>query len=115
VSWGRFPIGPQHRARQSGVMNAPSPEEARQDLPGEQAPCGQRRLRRPVQDRMLAGVAASLAGYLDVDVTIVRIVMTVLTVAGGAGAALYVVGWLLIPEEGSEHSIADDFIGSLAR
>jgi phage shock protein PspC (stress-responsive transcriptional regulator) len=62
-------------------------------------------LRRPVQGRMLAGVAAGLARYLGVDVTIVRIAFVVLTVAGGAGIPLYLAGLLLIPGEASDQSL----------
>jgi phage shock protein C len=95
-------------------MNATtSDQQAPQDLTGEPAPYGSRRLRRPLHDRMVAGVAAAIADYLDVDVTLVRIVIAVLTIAGGAGVAVYIAGWLLIPEEGSDHSIADEFIGSI--
>jgi phage shock protein PspC (stress-responsive transcriptional regulator) len=65
-----------------------------------------RQLYRPVQDRMLAGVAAGIARYLGVDAT------AVLAVAGGAGVPLYIAGWLLIPEEGREQSIAGEFIQS---
>ena len=68
--------------------------------------------RRPVHDRMLTGVAAGLAGYLGVDVTIVRIAFVVLTIAGGAGIPLYLAGLLLIPDEGRDQSIAGAFIGS---
>ncbi len=68
---------------------------------------------RPFQDRMLAGVAVGIARYLGVDVTIVRIVLAVLTVVGGVGVPLYLAGWLLIPEEGRDQSIAADFIQSL--
>ena len=70
-------------------------------------------LRRPFSDRMLAGVAAGLARYFGVDVTIVRIAFAVLTVVGGAGIPLYLAGLLLIPEEGSDQSIASSFIDSL--
>src|SRR5690349_13401883 len=69
-------------------------------------------LRRPIHDRMLTGVAAGLAGYFGVDVTIVRIAFAVLTVVGGAGIPLYLAGLLLIPEEGSDQSIAGAFIES---
>ncbi|MGE5136540.1 MAG: PspC domain-containing protein [Gemmatimonadota bacterium] len=65
-----------------------------------------RPLSRPVSDRMLAGVAAGLARYLDVDVTIVRIVLAVLAVVGGIGVPLYLIGWLLMPEDGAQQSIA---------
>ena len=61
---------------------------------------------RPVHDRMLAGVAAGIARYLNVDVTVVRIVFAVLTVVGGAALPIYLAGWLLIPEDGADQSIA---------
>ena len=70
-------------------------------------------LRRSYQDHMLAGVAAGLARYFGVDPTIVRIAFVVLTVVGGAGIPLYLAGLLLIPEEGSDVSIAGSLIESL--
>ena len=70
-------------------------------------------LRRPFQDRMVAGVAAGIARYFGVDVTIVRIAFAVLTVIGGAGIPLYLAGLLLIPDEGSDQSIAGSIIESL--
>lgn len=72
-----------------------------------------RQMQRPIEGRMVAGVAASMADYLDVDVTIVRVVIAALTLVGGAGVGLYLAGWLLIPEEGEEQSIAADFLGSI--
>jgi phage shock protein PspC (stress-responsive transcriptional regulator) len=71
-----------------------------------------RPLRRPVHDRMLAGVAAGIADYLGADVTAVRIILAVLAVVGGAGVPIYLAGWLLIPEEGAEQSILGGFIQS---
>lgn len=70
-------------------------------------------LYRPFHDRMLAGVASGVARYFGVDVTIVRIVFAVLAVAGGAGLPLYLAGWLLIPDEDAEQSIASALIQSL--
>jgi phage shock protein PspC (stress-responsive transcriptional regulator) len=75
-------------------------------------PAEPRPLYRPVQARMLAGVASGLARYFGVDVTLIRIVLVVLTVVGGAGIPLYLAGWLLIPEEGARQSIAARFIES---
>jgi phage shock protein PspC (stress-responsive transcriptional regulator) len=63
-------------------------------------------LGRPVHDRMLAGVAAGIARYLNVDVTVVRILFAVLAVVGGAALPIYLAGWLLIPEDGADQSIA---------
>jgi phage shock protein C len=86
-----------------------------QDLGSEQEPASSgdlQQLYRPTEDRMVAGVASGIARYLRVDVNVVRIVLVVLAVIGGAGVPLYVAGWLLIPEEGSEQSIAAGFINS---
>ena len=74
----------------------------------------QQTLSRPVDDRMLGGVAAGIARYLRVDVTVVRIVFVVLAIMGGAGIPIYLAGWLLIPEEGAGQSIASDLIDSLS-
>jgi len=69
-------------------------------------------LRRPVNDRMIAGVAAGIANYLGADVTIMRTLLALLTFVGGAGIPIYLACWLLIPEEGSDQSIASSFVQS---
>jgi phage shock protein C len=69
-------------------------------------------LRRPAEGRMLAGVAAGIANYLGADVTAVRIILAVLAVVGGAGVPIYLAAWLLIPDEGSDQSIAGGFLQS---
>ena len=70
-------------------------------------------LRRSYQDRILGGVAGGLADYFGVDGTVVRIAFVVLTVLGGLGIPLYLAGLLLIPDEGSDQSIAGVLIDSL--
>jgi phage shock protein PspC (stress-responsive transcriptional regulator) len=70
-------------------------------------------LRRPYAGRMLGGVAEGLARYIGVDTTIVRIAFVVLAIAGGAGIPLYLAGLLLIPDEGSDQSIAGSLIESV--
>lgn len=62
---------------------------------------------------MLTGVAAGIAEQLGVDPTLVRAGFAVLTLAGGAGIPLYLAGLLLIPDEGSEQSIAASILHSL--
>lgn len=69
-----------------------------------------RRLRRRKDDRMVAGVCSGLADFLGVDANIVRVILAVLTIFGATGFAAYVAGWLLIPEEGRDTSIAQDMI-----
>lgn len=68
------------------------------------------RLHRSRRNRMVAGVASGLADYFDVDPTLVRIGFVVLTLMGGLAVPLYVAGWLLIPEEGAELSMAEDLL-----
>ena len=67
-------------------------------------------LRRSGDDRMLAGVAGGLARYLNADVTLVRVIIAALALFTGAGAALYLAAWLLIPADGEDESIAAAWI-----
>ncbi len=62
---------------------------------------------------MLAGVAAGLADFLGIDVMIVRVILVVLTFVGGAAVPIYLACWLLIPEEGTDQSIAGAFVQSI--
>jgi len=59
---------------------------------------------------MLAGVAAGLAEYFDVDPTIVRVGFVALSFLGGIAVPLYLAGWLLIPDEGAELSVAEELL-----
>jgi signal transduction histidine kinase len=45
-------------------------------------------------DRVIAGICAGIARSLAVDVTLVRLVFTLLALAGGAGIVLYLALWL---------------------
>lgn len=64
-------------------------------------------LRRSTTDRKIAGVAGGLARHLNVDPTIVRVVLVVLALFGGAGLLLYGAAWVLVPEEGTDRSMVD--------
>jgi phage shock protein PspC (stress-responsive transcriptional regulator) len=70
-------------------------------------------LRRAYQGRLLAGVCAGLADYLAVDVILIRVAFVVLTFLGGAAVPAYLACLLLIPEEGSDQSIAASLLDSL--
>ena len=70
-------------------------------------------LRRAYDGRMLAGVAAGIADYLGVDALIVRVAFAVFTVVGGASIPAYLACVLLIPEEGSDTSIATSLLESV--
>jgi phage shock protein PspC (stress-responsive transcriptional regulator) len=69
-----------------------------------------RQLRRSADDKMLAGVAGGIARYLDADVTLVRFLIAALALLHGAGLALYVAAWLLIPADGEDQSLAAAWI-----
>lgn len=57
-----------------------------------------KRLQRLPAQGKIAGVCAGLADYLDVDVTILRIIFVVLTLAsGGFGIIVYIVLALMMP------------------
>jgi len=73
-------------------------------------PAGEQRLHRAGRGRMLAGVAAGLADYFDVDPTIVRIGFVALAFLGGLAVPLYLAGWLLIPDEDNDVSVAEELL-----
>src|ERR1700712_626482 len=62
------------------------------------------RLRRSRTDRYVAGVAGGLGRHFDIDPTVIRVVLAVLTLFGGAGLLVYVAVWLLVPEDGEDRA-----------
>lgn len=73
-----------------------------------------RRLVRKRDDRMLAGVCSGIGDYIGMDANIVRLLVVLLAVfGGGAGVALYIAGWLLIPEEGATDSVGAQLLGNI--
>jgi phage shock protein PspC (stress-responsive transcriptional regulator) len=69
-----------------------------------------KRLIRIRQGRMVAGVCAGLGRYFGVDVNLVRLAFGVFTVFYGLGFLLYLIAWLILPEEGDDGSILESFI-----
>jgi len=59
---------------------------------------------------MLAGVAGGIARYLDVDVTLVRVIIAVLALFTGVGVPAYLAAWLLIPADGEDQAVAEAWI-----
>ena len=59
-----------------------------------------KRLTRSRDDRMISGVCGGLARYLNVDATLIRVLMVVALVVGFFAPGLaYLIAWALIPEE----------------
>ena len=57
------------------------------------------RLYRSRTDRSIAGVCGGLANYFDIDTTLLRILAVCLVLFAGMSLWVYIILWLLIPEE----------------
>jgi phage shock protein PspC (stress-responsive transcriptional regulator) len=78
-----FPDGNGDAAGDSGVMNTDTIK-----------------LRRSRSDRMIAGVCGGIARMFNIDAALVRILLVAATILGvGTGAVLYVLAWMIVPEE----------------
>ena len=71
---------------------------------------GGKRLLRIRQGRIVAGVCAGLGAYFGVDVNLVRLAFGVLTVFYGLGILVYLIAWLILPEEGEDGSIVESIV-----
>lgn len=71
---------------------------------------GGKRLLRIRQGRIVAGVCAGLGAYFGVDVNLVRLAFGVFTVFYGLGILLYLIAWLILPEQGEDGSIVESFV-----
>jgi phage shock protein C len=60
-------------------------------------------LTRSDSDRMIGGVCGGLANYFGIDSAIVRLIF-VLAVLSGVSPLVYVVLWIILPEEQSHPS-----------
>lgn len=63
-----------------------------------------KRLRRPRNGRMLAGVCAGLANFFGLDVSLVRIVYALATIfTAFSGVIIYFLLVLIVPEEDNRY------------
>jgi phage shock protein C len=73
---------------------------------------GTKILVRSQKGRMVAGICAGIASYYGLDVTLIRVIVTVISVfTGGTGVLAYLAAWMIIPGEGDKTSIAQDMVG----
>lgn len=63
------------------------------------------RLTRSTDDKVLGGLAGGLGRYFGIDPVVFRIAFVVLTLAGGSGVLLYLVGWLMIPDDAGGNAL----------
>ena len=59
----------------------------------------QKRLHLSKTDRKIAGVCGGLGEYFDVDPVLFRVIFIVLAFVGGLGILLYIVLWLVMPQD----------------
>ena len=59
-----------------------------------------KKLVRPKEGGMIAGVCAGIANYFGVDIVLVRVVWAFLLIPGGVPGVLpYIICWIVIPRE----------------
>lgn len=56
----------------------------------------EKKLYRDLDDKKIAGVCSGLALYLDLDVTLVRILMLAALIFGSAGFWVYIILWIVL-------------------
>jgi signal transduction histidine kinase len=69
------------------------------------------RLRRDTQRAAITGVAAGLARRVGIDPIIVRVAFVAASFLGGAGLAMYLVAWAVMPPAGSDRAPFDRLAG----
>src|SRR5690349_20768137 len=101
---GEFPRGP--RPPRRVTIEQVAAHTARRQSGGgaitaTAAPPPPRRLYRPRDHRVVAGVASGVARHLGIPVTAVRIALVVLLSFNGLGLLLYAVFWAVLPQQSS--------------
>ncbi|MGI9155707.1 MAG: PspC domain-containing protein [Marmoricola sp.] len=78
-------------------MNQPTNPKPQPNHPQQTGP---KRLTRSREDKMIAGLCGGVARYLNIDVTLVRVLTVVLLCVGFlTPGVLYLVAWALVPQE----------------
>lgn len=67
--------------------------------PPDSSRANKQELVRPIEGRIVAGVAAALAQRLEIPTWLVRLIFAITTVVGGLGIVAYLAGWLLIRDQ----------------
>jgi len=58
-----------------------------------------KRLTRPKNNKVIAGVCAGIANYFNIDPVLVRIIWLVLLLFLGIGLFAYLILWIIMPEK----------------
>lgn len=70
----------------------------------------ERKLIRPTEGRVVAGVAAGLSSYFGISPIVYRVAFAALVLLGGSGLILYAAAWLIIPDERRGVSVVEEAI-----
>jgi phage shock protein PspC (stress-responsive transcriptional regulator) len=66
------------------------------------------KLYRSVSNQMIGGVCGGLGAYVNIDPIFVRLLFVLLLFGTEFGFILYLLLWILIPEEGKDYGFKDD-------
>ncbi len=58
----------------------------------------ERKLYRDEQHKVIGGVCAGLAAYLNIDVSIVRVLFLLAFILKGSGGLIYIIMWIVLPK-----------------
>jgi phage shock protein C len=73
------------------------------------------KLYRNETDRMIAGVCGGLAKFFNVEATVVRLVFLLLFFLGGSGFLLYLILWIIVPQESHTAGTPQDVVQANAQ
>jgi len=62
----------------------------------------EKKLVRKTSDKVIAGVCSGLAEYFGMDVMLMRILFVAVGFFTGLSIPLYIILWIIAPEEGAE-------------
>lgn len=69
------------------------------------------KLYRSLSNRMIGGVCGGLGPYLTIDPIFIRLLFVLLLFGSDFGFILYLLLWILIPEEGKTYGLKEDTFG----
>ena len=84
--------------------------EPKRSLPENETHSGNsaRRLYRSRHERIVGGVCGGIAEYSELDLTLVRVLMALFIIFGGAGLIVYLVMWIIIPNEPRQRETSNE-------
>jgi phage shock protein C len=65
-------------------------------------------LLRSSKNKVIAGVCGGLGEYFELDPVLFRLLFVAVTLLGGSGVLIYIILWLVIPEDTSKGKDTED-------